>query len=326
MQLASKHRAFEYLETQGPEDILAFTVSNSELNLFPPDLLTTSQSECNRPCETIFDIILCHPDSELRLAAIGLVAKNPEFEVELSGNLIAIALNDPDSRVRGGALVSISRRWHSPNGQPIVEAAVAHELMERLSSRDPEMAEFATQFWLQRVEHHVQDCESITCAPSLDSPGIADVPREVLDRLGNDPSAAMQYLDSDDPRIQLAALDFLSKTRRIGEAMQKCKELVQASRPVEVRLAALAQLARWYQNTCDQHVSRVIADIVADHASHIYVRDIAYQSLFQINGYPVETWPELRRALNQFSFPEDIDWNLVSRLRERDKSGEQEET
>ena len=46
---------------------------------------------------------------------------------------------------------------------------------------------------------------------------------------------------------------------------------------------------------------------------------MAYESLLQVCGEPSETWPEFRRALGTFSFPEDVDWTLVRRIGEGEK-------
>jgi hypothetical protein len=95
--------------------------------------------------------------------------------------------------------------------------------------------------------------------------------------------------------------------------VKNCHEVLQESADPASKMKAIRRLVRHGASTGLEDTNQLLATIVSDESEVSYVRDVAYQALYEINKLPVEDWPEVRRAQGAFLFPDDVDWSLVRR-------------
>ncbi len=128
-------------------------------------------------------------------------------------------------------------------------------------------------------------------------------------------AARFAELSSSDPIVVRRALRcFTDDTTPPAGFLEKCKDLLREATDVDVRILAIRKLARSAKQNDRAEINVVLTKIVCDESQSLELRDVAYSALHEINALPVDTWPEVRRAVAVFRFPEDVDWTLVDRL------------
>jgi hypothetical protein len=134
-----------------------------------------------------------------------------------------------------------------------------------------------------------------------------------FDELMASRESAERHLDDADSKKRLAALMvLLDHWRPNTQLAQTCENLAFADGDATVRGVALSGLSQCYADTQDARVLRLLASIVANEQQSNRFRKSAYFGLFPvvgIAGIDARSLPD-----PDFRFPDDVDWELVSRL------------
>jgi hypothetical protein len=155
-----------------------------------------------------------------------------------------------------------------------------------------------------------------------------DIPRDRLDAMDNlvidyvkayadvyfetmqhGPRVAERFFDHPDPALRLAAVATFCFRWDSDEGFKAaCERLAWADGDDTVRIFAIAALGGHYATTSDSRIGAFLAEIVHDETQDSCVRRSAYFSLHRIRG---RSFLELSPR-EDFRFPEDVDWSLVS--------------
>jgi hypothetical protein len=120
---------------------------------------------------------------------------------------------------------------------------------------------------------------------------------------------AEQFMSHEDPRIRFVALDLILSLWGLTEAVvAKCKPLALEDCDAEVRQVALLCIGKYYHDTRETNVCKLLAKISADEATNMDVREVAYDQLCRVTGIPCHP-----RKFIGVTFPENIDWALLGK-------------
>ncbi len=136
---------------------------------------------------------------------------------------------------------------------------------------------------------------------------------ELADRAKEDRSEAEKCLSHAERNVRIVGLDALLNVWQAndGPFRTRCEHILLHDPDEQVRAVALNCLAKCYESTNDQRVACLFAGFVRDEAQSKEIRIAAYFGLLIVNG-DFQRRPEL---ILDFSFPEDVDWPYVDRIR-----------
>lgn len=140
----------------------------------------------------------------------------------------------------------------------------------------------------------------------------ADLAGPEFENMLRDRELTQGYLRHPNAKLRLVALFMIRDHWKPMEGFASvCEEMAVNDADAEVRAVALCVLARIYAKTNDARIGLFLARIVRNEVLPSSIRFTAYNGLFQVSGRPVGTWPAMQRVLEQFRFPEDVDWSFV---------------
>jgi hypothetical protein len=252
-------------------------------------------------------------DPSSRLAGILRSHETPRKNSELCIALVALALHDDVPLVRGAALHALMVSSNQETRTNVIEA-LSEDLASSFSIPGPPLSLRVAELWLDALEDMYvsvgQENARVECEDKL----IAKY-GGALAASFRDPSVAIAHLDSPYPEFQIAALIALDRIRNKPDYLvKKCEAILEETSHPELCVCATRTLTTVYKGTKNPRISARLARLVKDVSVPTLVRDVAYQSLFQINDLPVNQWPEVRRTIGNFTFPDDVDWLLIDRF------------
>lgn len=235
------------------------------------------------------------------------VLKSPDLFASLPDEqLLRAIFGIPSELVRGLALLSIITAAETRRLRFLVEEKIATLLSFRFGITDPGSARTMATHWLDALTDIAHLSESNPGGQSQQPPNIQNV---------GDVDESVLNLDSQDPlKVRRAIHDLVERASLPVDFVEKCREKLQCCNDAQLRMLLIRQLVRLSKEPDRLEISKDFAGIVLDETLSLELRDVAYQALHEINKLPVDTWPELRRAYGRFEFPQDVDWELVSRF------------
>ena len=194
-------------------------------------------------------------------------------------------------------------------------ARITRELMHLLSRRfeigNEEIAQLVAEQWFASLRCLAESLRYEVQRRKANDQYLKALAGPELERMQLNPERAEQLLDHSDPKLRRAAISILSDTSDVRRLLPKFLSLLARDQEPGVQMTLIRAIVACCSKSGNPAVSKVIAQIVASDALPIQVRDVAYQALFQINDAPVYSWPEVKRSLGDFQFPDDIDWRFV---------------
>lgn len=307
---------FHFVRTQGRADI---TKSCAHMPNWSPCEITAHVLAAMVSAPTSgeeAEACLTHGDYRVRAAAIAMITEHWPRSRGFVDACARMALEDPRGEVRGTALRALPNlRIHAEG----VEQSVARVILDRFSLREEELDVAISAAWLDAL---AEVCQS--AASSNDESGIAaeyaDKTTKTLehllgtemDEVSSSRAATRRALSSSNNRFRRAALILLSWKWGLNEEdAQRCVRMVVTDPAADVRSEAIGCLVAYYEASKNLGIQQILARIVRDGTCSMEMRDQAYQGLHRVQDTPIEEWPEARRALGEFQFPDDVDWRFV---------------
>lgn len=147
-----------------------------------------------------------------------------------------------------------------------------------------------------------------------------------FERMLESRQATEAYLNHPDPSRRLAALDVLKYHWGPDEHFAaECERLSFGDPDPKVRTTALMRLGRFYEQTNDPRVGKLLGAAVRDESMFHDCRLWAYYGLFQVRGVSPENRPALQIGTGEFRFPQDVDWAFVDSFFGKEKEGDGQE-
>jgi hypothetical protein len=241
---------------------------------------------------------LTHEDYLLRLSAVFLLHDHWP-KTEFTASLLAgVPFTDPNAIVRGVALDSL--RWvygwvYDPEGT--------------LAALFPNSSEE----W-QRILHGERDHASIVKNRRA---RWVDLIGPLAEEMLTDLCLIEQSLKHPNPQVRLVAVSILTDMHPSEYAVSVALEMIQSpAEEAKLRKVAVHVLARYQEVTNSTSLNTLFASLVNNETLPTEVRGSAYFRLLQIRGIRIPEETLMRLALNQFRFPEDVDWKLVASFSE----------
>ena len=162
------------------------------------------------------------------------------------------------------------------------------------------------------LESLKSDCSRLKAAlqPSFEN-YLRDLAGAKYEQMLRDPSYAAQCLTSDMTDVRIAALDILILRYKLyDEHRHDVEAIVIGNDDPKLRLAALNFLPLVCR--ASEHVSRIapsLAGVIRDESELLEIRSQAYTILKRITGSSIEE----RLDYRQGRFPEDVNWDIVDR-------------
>lgn len=129
--------------------------------------------------------------------------------------------------------------------------------------------------------------------------------------LAQDKAAAYRHVNDPNPKARAAALALINlKWGITPEVADLCERLAVEDSDIEVRSAAVLCLNQYYRAKSNRKVIKLLATIVANEREMSNVRELAYCGVISLQEPDPLKWPRLGLG---FTFPNDVDWSIVSR-------------
>jgi hypothetical protein len=177
---------------------------------------------------------------------------------------------------------------------------------------DAVVVESLAEPWIATIDDLCRRCEGSHAIKKWQTESLAALAGEALDRMRTSRDDAEAFLRSENPSYRCAAMRLLQREWLVTcETARQCEFIMLNDQDVGARIAAIGVFVRHSLESVSGRAEGVLAKIVLDASNPLLVRDVAYQALFQVRHEHVESWPEVRRALSRFSFPDDVDWKMV---------------
>lgn len=136
-----------------------------------------------------------------------------------------------------------------------------------------------------------------------------------LKEMLEDQTMAEAQLESPNPSLRSAALIiFADHWRNTAKMPQLCERIALGDHDPEVSILALSILCEYFEGSKDFRIGRLLAGVVCDESRPADYRAAAYNGLFQISGVAISSWPNMKRFLGSWRFPNDVDWDFVQRF------------
>jgi hypothetical protein len=133
----------------------------------------------------------------------------------------------------------------------------------------------------------------------------------IVRELAQSKEATYGKLTDHDARNRFAALSLLHLIWGITqEIVDTCEDLASCDPGAKVRGAAVLCLSKYYRNTNNVRIKKLLASITIDAKEAADVREVAYSGLFSLAEPDPLEWPNLGLG---FNFPTDVDWAFVNR-------------
>ncbi len=314
-QGAIPQRFAAYLRTRGREDLAAGRDLFLRSSAGPEGVLTTLLDERPVPAQDSKgpDPLLAHKDPRVRAA--GLWFLHNSAQGGLIPAFIVQAFDDADSSVRGAALWGLLCLAAGERFSAQVESWLNTFLVRRFGIVDPEVfGQPLARVWLESLAYESDRHEREARRLAHRETRLQNLAGANIDRMRRDTRFTLDLLDSEDPNLRTAALTLLRETERSAEFRDKCEQLCAHDSDLRVRIGALSCLIACYTKTRNERILGNMARLVLDNTCSQYLREIAYQGIFQVNDAPPATWPEVRAAQGLFRFPDDVDWEFVAQF------------
>lgn len=239
------------------------------------------------------------PETNLRLAAISLVAEHWLAGQQFASDVLRMAFHDVEPAVRGAALTALPL-----NAQHIVDATrtLRKLLAELFPLQTPRVSLRQNRLeFMERLLRKAFGEERFAHAkPMFQSRSLAE--------------ACLEHEDLEIRRAALVVLEAHCESAVPGEPDEQfgktCERLALTDRDTSIRSLALGCLGSLYAAAGNARVEQLIAWIVFDASEPLEVRISAYRSLLEIRGRFV-----FDGAVSEsFRFPEDVDWGFVKSI------------
>jgi hypothetical protein len=293
------HDVLSALLTQAKRDVQAWQEARGDDKQPPWSLWAGDQLEQLKRSRKATSDHLNAPETNLRLAAISLVAEHWLAGRQFASDVLRLAFHDAEPVIRGAALTALPL-----NAQHIVDATRTLRMLLAELFPSPTPRHSLRQYRLELMEHFLRK--------AFGEEGFAHLKPMFQSR-----SDAVAYLEHEDAEVRRAALVVLEAHCQAAvpgkpdeQFAKTCERLAQADRDTSIRSLALGCLGSLHAAAGNSRVEQLIAWIVFDSSEPLEVRKSAYRSLLEIRGRFV-FGGGVRTLSASFRFPEDVDWGLV---------------
>jgi hypothetical protein len=139
------------------------------------------------------------------------------------------------------------------------------------------------------------------------------VGRDVVQAMLQSREVAERYIDHPEAKYRCVAIATITDHWNADEQFAAtCERLATADDDVNVRMAAITTLGKYYDSTGNRRIGQMLARMVQAASYPEILRHSAYEALWQLarGGDSLTTWRLLAPAPMQF--PGDVDWSLIS--------------
>lgn len=266
------------------------------------------------------------PDSNVRgdawsVRALDLISLMTKAGDSGARKCAAVAIDDPDARVRGIAWCLLSTYGCGQDSR--IDTSVANEF----ASRRPRTAEPAT--WDLQARAMPAMMRGFFGALRMDDV-LGQLNKEYIDAHGGPDASTIRrswrdavcFFEHYDSGRRLAALRTVAEAgKEAAEASSDIAHLAANDVDSQVRVAAVLSYVAIFRRTRDANALRFLAGLVLDDSQVMLLRFAAYDGLFSVVGALPKERPlrraspdklyRLRNSVPPLEWPVDVDWKLV---------------
>jgi hypothetical protein len=254
---------------------------------------------------------LDHPNTELRLAAVAVVAAHWAPTEYFVSRCLDLAFLDPDDRVRGAAFMAIVRNKQFVDDPTGYLDGLCRNLFPPL----PNDARHRAEELLGKARKLKSQVETINLTHAKTLSGTH------FENLLSGPSAVATYLSNADPNLRLAAILVIglywTKEKSLTSPIER---LAFSDSHEEVRFRALDAVIAIYAHSNDKRIGNELAKIVDDGKLQVRLRALAYWGLFVLRGVSLAEQPQ--HPLLGFEWFSELDRGFVDSFRSDDSEND----
>jgi hypothetical protein len=256
---------------------------------------------------THVETCLTHEDAMVRVAALLLLKNYWALTADTANSAERVALNDPDPRVRGVAIMTLLRAhdYASDSSKELV-LAIMKPLKERdLVSLETESKVIAEAEPIVKDSARRSEARKRKLWEALAGPALGKL---LISR-----RCTEDALSDHDPKLRMAGLlllcDYWPRQARLSEL---CETMAFEDPNPEVRSLAIGRVAALHEGSNDGRVGALLARLVSDELKPHNLRRAAYCGLFRLRGAPIFGLHRSGVLKGEMKFPEDCDWAFVN--------------
>ncbi|MCI0557685.1 MAG: hypothetical protein MN733_04265, partial [Nitrososphaera sp.] len=287
------NRFFGYLSVQARADlqaIMAFSPAEASGSSKPP----SARSDCillPEPFSREVKELLGNPNPVIRIAALSDLRKSQDAGtcIELC---VRLAFEDPDSRTRGAALITLLMLWHTNGLTDKLENSMDQFLENRFKVKHPsKLGDRLSRIWLSSLDFQRECVANERWARDVRTKYLTSLMGRRTPPGEADQTGMWKLLKCPDPHQRTAALLCLKQYERSMRFQSMCEHLVSDDPDIGVRITAVRCLVTLNAKTKNIHMLRLMAQLVLDEPSSNHnLRQVAYQGIFEIADSPVMSW------------------------------------